>query len=131
MTEPTTLSRWQDPEDDGYPSDAYFRAVDKALTAAGITAWGWRDESWEYSFELDEGFTGDYSRLYVTWRVGDDSEPLSGNWEPLPGGICGWYWVPYSRDDQLTRGLRPGPGPGCARRAGRGRGGRRRAGEGR
>lgn len=97
------LDRWQDPENEGFPTDAYFTAVEKALAAAGITGQGWRDEDWEYSIELDEAFTGDYARLYISWRVDEDSEPLKGEWLPTSGGMLGWFWVPYS-DDQKACG---------------------------
>lgn len=102
MTDTTTtaLNRWQDPEKEGFPADAYFTAVEKALAAAGVTGQGWRDEDWEYSIELDEAFTIGYAKLYISWRVDEDSEPLTGNWEPLHSRICGWYWVPYSTDDK-------------------------------
>lgn len=102
MTESTTLSRWQDPKNDGYPTDEYFDAVIKALETAGITIYdAWRDEPYDYTIKLgdSEAAALDYASVYVSWRVGEESEPLTGDWQTI-GGIRGWYWVPYSRDDK-------------------------------
>jgi hypothetical protein len=94
------LSRWQDPDNDGYPTRAYFDAVEQVLTAAGVTIdSAWREEAWEFSFELGGDSTMGYASLYISWRVDEESSPLTGEWEPLHSGICGWYWVPYSRTD--------------------------------
>lgn len=99
MTDPTTpaLSRWQDPQNDGFPTEAYFDAVERAFTAAGITiADGWHDEPWDFSFKLGKDSRKGYAELYINWRVGEYSEPLAGKWAPLQSGICGWYAVPVS-----------------------------------
>lgn len=101
MTESTTLSRWQDPENDGFPTDQYFTQVEKALKTLGIgIEEAWRDEDWDYTLQLAEGYTDGYAKLYVSWRVDEMSEPLKGEWPPTVGGMCGWYWVPYSNPDK-------------------------------
>lgn len=90
---------WQ--RNDGFPSDAYFDTVKKALAVRGITVEdSWRDEPWEYTLELGEGCTAGYARLVISWRVDEDSDPLGpAGWQRLHGGLLGWYWVPWTRID--------------------------------
>lgn len=104
------LSKWQDPED-GFPSDAYRDAVMAALEKAGIRVHDyWRDERWDFNFELDRASfnAGDFppgtQDLIIGWRVGEESEPL----EAKPGDcwhgfedvaqITGWHYVPTKAD---------------------------------
>lgn len=104
MTAETTVGRWQ--REDGWPSDAYFDAVDKAVQAAGIDiADGWRDDDCDFTLQLGDGVAArlGYAKVFVSWRVGEESEPLRGEWDALHSGIAGWYWVPYS-DEQKALG---------------------------
>lgn len=98
MTE-SALSRWQDPQNEGFPTDAYFDAVARALADAGVRiADGWRDEPWDLTLKLDDGVAAGigYAALIIGWRVDEESEPLTSDWEGLQSGICGWHWVPCS-----------------------------------
>ncbi len=111
----TVLSPWQHP-DDGFPTDAYFDAVETALTARGIVvADSWRDEPWDYTLQLwDEETAPKHGPLSwashglsVAWSV-DDVEPRHADDFGDPADDTGWYWVPYTRPDALgefTRSL--------------------------
>ena len=94
----TTLDCWQRP--DGFPSDAYFDAVESALLAAGVGInWSSREEDWEWTVELaKESYTDGplgwaKHGLYVSWRCDEMDEPAHA--DDFTG--LGWYWVPYSR----------------------------------
>ncbi len=98
MTEPLTLDRWQRP--DGFPSDAYFDAVESALLAAGIgIESSSREEDWEYVVELapdayrDGPLSWARHGLYISWRCDEQDEPTHA--DDFTG--LGRYWVPYSK----------------------------------
>ncbi len=104
------LSPWQSPED-GFPTDAYRDAVMAALEKAGIKVHDyWRDEPWDFNFELDRGSfnAGDFppgtQDLVIGWRVGEESEPLEAkpddSWRGFEavGQITGWHYVPCKAD---------------------------------
>jgi hypothetical protein len=84
----TILSRWQNAED-GYPTDAYIDAVDKALAKAGVTvADGWTDGRHDYTFEIASPIPPGYGKFYVAWVVDEHSDPLNGGFRGH-----GWLWV--------------------------------------
>ena len=96
-----TVGRWQRP--DGWPTDAYFDAVTEAIHAAGITvADSWRDDDHDFTLQLGEAEAQQigYVKLYISWRVGEDTDPLKDEWYCLQGGVGGWYWVPYSSEQK-------------------------------
>lgn len=97
MSEP---SRWQ--REDGFPSDAYFKAVVDAIRSAGLDVADWfREEAWEWNLELaPESFQGgrlgsNVLGLFISWRCDEHDEPTGA--DDFTG--FGWYWVPYSRGD--------------------------------
>lgn len=84
----TMLSRWQNAQD-GYPTDAYINAVDKALAEAGIEVMdGWSDGRHDHTFQIASPIPPGYSRFYVAWVVDEHSNPLD---EGFRGH--GWLWV--------------------------------------
>jgi hypothetical protein len=84
----TTPNRWQNAED-GYPTDAYIDAVDKALARAGVTvADGWSDGRHDHTFEIAAPIPPGYGKFYVAWVVDELSDPLNGE---LRGH--GWLWA--------------------------------------
>lgn len=99
-----TLSPWQ--RDDGFPSNAYFDAVEAALTRAGVPiADACRDEPWEYTVELwDHENPREHGPmnwadhgLYISWRTDEDDEARHA--DDFTG--IGWYWVPYTKPGAL------------------------------
>ncbi len=102
------LSPWQHP-DDGFPTDAYFDAVETALTARGLAVVdSWRDEPWEYTLQLwDEETAPPHGPmrwahgLYVCWRADEDIEPRHADDFGDPTHDTGWYWVPRTKSGDL------------------------------
>ncbi len=98
------LDPWQRPED-GFPSDAYFEAVAADLRAAGVQLNDWhREEAWEVVYELADdvvaasAYAWAEHGLYVSWRVDEQSEPLTEGFTAIGGlDLPGWFWVPYSK----------------------------------
>lgn len=101
-------SVWQ--RQDGFPTDAYFTAVEHALRARGVLfADSCRNEDWEYTLELwdaeDPREDGPMSwadhGLYVSWRVAEDSEAQHADDFGTFQNDLGWYWVPYTKPEAL------------------------------
>lgn len=96
-----TLSEWQ--REDGFPTDAYFDAVDAAIEASGVgIVQSNREEDWEYNIELDPrsylshwGSSAAHG-LYVSWRCDEIDDPQHA--DDFTG--WGWYFVPYSREGE-------------------------------
>lgn len=92
------LSRWQ--QEDGFPAEAYFEAVAKALEDAGIALEGWNiEEPWEVNYEISPDMVAvgplrwAVEGLYVSWRCDEGDEPKhAGDFSGL-----GWYWCPHTK----------------------------------
>ncbi|WP_327359722.1 hypothetical protein [Streptomyces sp. NBC_01304] len=97
------LDRWQQP--DGFPKDAYFKAVHDAIAAHGTPpeSW-WHGDPWEGAIILDgESLAGtgatDYDEVVVSWRVDQDCEPR--HVDDFEGS--GWYLVMIRGENRQVR----------------------------
>lgn len=102
MTATPARGKWR--REDGFPSDAYFDAVDAALAGAGVPACDYnREEDWEVNYQIDPEVVArgpaawaDHG-LFVSWRCDEHDDALG------PDGFTGlgWYWVPYTKRGAL------------------------------
>lgn len=109
------LSKWQNPED-GFPKDEYRDAVMAALEKAGIPVHDyWRDERWDFNFELDRAAFADgplsgAHDVVIGWRVAEESDPAhcdeDESWHGFHSvaDITGWFWM---RCKESGEGINP------------------------
>ncbi|GII05824.1 hypothetical protein [Planobispora takensis] len=98
------ISPWQRP--DGWPSDAYFSAVEQALNAVGVGVCRTdRDEDWDYSvvdLAQEQAHRSGYLEVCVIWRTRPPDQLTDAE-----GSAGDWYWMIFRAQNPLDDRIEP------------------------